>query len=413
MSETELPDPAPRAQQQRLTSREVGEQTLLLCALIGTAQMTWGVIVPGLPLLTDRYDLAVSTLGPILAAFAIGRALANAPAGLALRWWRPRRYLWIVALALAAVTAATGLATTAPAIVALRFVAGLLGGAVVTVAFSVLVAGAPAGRRGSVVASSMVAMMSAAAVGAVLGGVVVEALGVGWSFVAAVLPLLGCLVWEWLRPASHYWASYSRAPTASAGHAPSGRRPLLLALCGVSFATFFVRFAGEQGLVPVMAYDDAGLTPVTLAVVMAVGTVVSLATMPVVGRVVDGGARVGVLLPAGLVGAAAVLALPAFDGPVLFGAALVLYFAATTAVNVVPGVVSGDAWAAQDAGAVVGLTRTVGDIGAAVGPLAVFWVADRSGEAAACLLMGALLAVAVTGLAALLARRTPVVVRAG
>lgn len=388
----------------------IGEQTILLCVLIGAAQMTWGVIVPALPLYLDDGGLTVGALGPILAAFAVGRAVANAPAGFALRWWRPRRYLWVASLALALVTALTGLADGAGAMVALRLVAGICGGATVTVAFAVLVTGAPPARRGSVVATSMVAMMSAAAVGAVLGGVVVETLGVRWTFVAAVVPLLAVLSWERLRPARHYWAAYDdRTPrdgaAPAATPAAAGLRPLLVALCGVSFATFFVRFAGEQGLVPVLAYGDAGLTPVTLALAMAAGTLVSLATMPLIGRLVDGGVRRGVLLPGAIAGAAAIALLPALDAPLPFSVTLVVYFAATTAINVVPGVVTGEHWPAHSSGAVVGLTRTVGDVGAALGPLLVLPLAQVAGPGLACTAMGLLLAVSGAGLALLLVGR--------
>lgn len=380
------------------------EQTLLLCCLIGAVQMTWGAIVPALPLYLDRYGLALGTLGPILAAFAAGRAVANAPAGLALRWWPPRRYLWWVAAGLVLVTAPTGLVDEAGPIMLLRFVAGLFGGATVTVAYSVLVTAAPPDRRGSVVATAMVAMMSAAAAGAVLGGVVVETLGVAWTFVAAVVPLLGVLAWEAARPADRYWSAYAVASTgAEAPPAPGASRgadrPLVLALCGVSFATFFVRFAGEQGLVPVMAYDGAGLRPATLAAAMAVGTVVSLAAMPLVGRLVDRGARRSVLLAGGTAGAAAIAALCVLHRPVAFAAALVVYFAATTAVNVVPGVVAGETWGPRDSGAVVGLTRTVGDVGAAAGPLVIFWLVDVSSRQAACVVMGLLLLASVVHLA--------------
>lgn len=379
----------------------VREQTVLLCCVIATAQMTWGVVVPALPLYLDRYHLAVGTLGPIIAAFAVGRAVANVPAGLALRRWEPRRYLWVVVVALGVVTALTGLAASAPAIVAMRFVAGVFGGAAVTVAFAVLVGGAPEGRRGSVVATSMVAMMSAAAAGSVLGGVAVSLVGVRWTFVVAVLPLALCLVWERLRPATHYWAVRTTAPAPGGGRV-RGARGLLVGLCAVSFATFFVRFAGEQGLVPVLAYDSAGLTPVTLSVAMAVGTVASLAATPWVGRRVDAGARGAVLVPGGVAGALAVLVLPLVGAPVPFALAMAVYTVATTALNVVPSVVAGERWPAREQGAVVGLTRTVGDAGAAVGPLVVFWAVDASGAMLGCVLMATVLAASVLALGAML-----------
>lgn len=401
-----------------LKAPSLREQTLLLCLVIACVQMTWGAIVPALPLYLDEYGLAVGALGPILAAFAIGRALVNTPAGMALRWWRPRAYLWTVALALVVVTALTGWATTTTSIVAMRFVAGVFGGAAVTVAFSVLVTAAPAERRGSVVAWSMMAMTGAVAVGSVLGAVVVENLGVVATFVAAVVPLCLALSWEAWRPATAFWSAYAQpaaapvgpiGPEDAAAGEPDAERPrrvgLVSALCGVSFATFFVRFAGEQGLVPVIAYDGVGMRPTELAAAITVGTVVSLLVTPWVGRLVDRGVRTPVLLVAGALGAVSVALLPLLSQAVLFSLAIVVYSAATTSLNVVPGVVAGETWGPKESGAVIGLTRTVGDVGAALGPLVIFWLVERSSWLAACVVMGVLLLVAVVHL--VLVQRAP------
>ncbi|RXZ66830.1 MFS transporter, partial [Agromyces albus] len=151
----------------RRASRSAGwEQTLLVCALIGTAQMTWGVVVPVLPVYVTAMHIPVAALGPIIAAFAIGRVVANIPAGLLLARVRPRPLLHIVLVALAIVTAATGFMQDPAWIVGFRLAAGVLGGAAVTVGFSVLLAGAPAAQRGRVVAVATVVQMGAAAAGA-------------------------------------------------------------------------------------------------------------------------------------------------------------------------------------------------------------------------------------------------------
>lgn len=377
--------------------------------MIATAQMTWGSIVPVLPLYLDDYGLAVGALGPILAAFAVGRAIVNTPAGLALRWLEPRRYLWIVALGLVVVTASTGLATTTTSIMVMRFVAGIFGGAVVTIAFSVLVTAAPAEKRGSTVAMSMMAMTGAVAVGALLGAFVVELYGARASFVAAAGPLVLILLWEAFRPATMFWDAYrSPAPKpetstvdSGAETSPGSRRQLLGALCGVSFATFFVRFAGEQGLIPVIAYDGAGMRPITLSIAISVGTVASLVLAPVLGRIVDRGVRRPVLLLSGAAAAVAVAVLPLLAEAWLFSLALVVYFAATTSLNVVPSVITGENWGPGESGAVIGLTRTIGDIGAAAGPLVIFAIVEQTTWLTACVLMAALLIVSVLYLARL------------
>jgi MFS transporter, DHA1 family, multidrug resistance protein len=379
----------------------VRRQTLLVCALIASAQMTWGVVVPVLPLHLDRFGVAATLLGTIVTAFGVGRVLANLPAGLALRWLPARTYLRVVLVALAAVTALTGLAHTAGALIGLRLVAGVLGGAAVTIGFAVLVAGAPAERRGAVMATATVVQMSGAAAGSVLGGAVVGLVGTSGTFVVAALPVLACLVWDLISPAGHYWA----APAPSAG-APRltlrgfGHGPLLVALCGVSFATFFARFAGEQGLVPVMAYDTGGLTPFTLGLATAAGTVAGLATMPLIGRWIDRGARAQLLVPAGITTAVALVALPLLHTPFGYAAAIVAYSVGTGVVGVLPGVITGDAYPAQAAGAIVGLTRTAGDLGAAAGPVTVFAVASGAGNLVACAVLGGLVVLAVAGLLA-------------
>ncbi|SDT81031.1 MFS transporter [Actinoplanes derwentensis] len=385
------------------------EQTVLICALIGTAQMTWGVTVPVLPLYLDEYGIAVGVLGPVVAAFAVGRVIANVPAGLALRRLPARAYLWAVMLALVVVTALTGLAGSTATLLGFRLVAGVFGGAAVTIGFALLVAGAPAGRRGSVMATATVVQMSAGAAGAVLGGSVVGLVGPAWTFAIAALPAVACLLWDAARPARLYWsAPVAAAPSAAPASGSGARNPnraLLVALCGLSFATFLVRFAGEQGLVPVLAYDSGGLTPFTLGLATAAGTIASLAAMPLIGRWVDGGARNSLMLPAGVAGAIALAALPLLHAPLGFSAAIVVYSLATSVMGVLPGVVTGEAFPADAAGAVIGLTRTAGDVGAAVGPLAVFGVAGLAGDLAACVLLGVVFLAAALAMTGALIRR--------
>ncbi|WP_291055593.1 MFS transporter [Herbiconiux sp.] len=401
-------------------------QAILVCAFIASVQMTWGVIVPALPLLVERFGIGVGSIGLLIAAFAIGRVLANVPAGLALRRIPPRPFLQVVSVLLVALTAVTGLLDSEPLLLGARLLAGVLGGAAVTIGFAVLVAGAPADRRGRTMATATVVQMSGSAVGALLGGVVVEGWGVTAAFAVAAVPLLLCLGVDLLRPARHYWGAFRRSPEVpvsatvlepvpephGASTSPvaaesadptgfersSGRR-LVVGLVVFSFATFLARFAGEQGLIPVLAYGTGGLSPLGLGVAMAVGTVVSIAVLPGIGRLVDRGARLTVLVPAGVVGAAVLLAFPFLTWPLGFGAAIVLYYLATSVAGVVPNVVTSERFAPAAAGAVVGLTRTAGDVGAAVGPLLVFALAAASGDLAAVAVIAAVLLVALAVLA--------------
>lgn len=382
---------------------------VVMCALIGTAQMTWGVVVPVIPLYVSDFGITVTVLGTIVSAFAVGRAVANMPAGIALRRFPPRPYLLGLLLALAAVTAATGFVSSVVSLLIARFVAGMLGGAAVTVAFSVLLAGAKAERRGRTVATATVVQMSAAALGSVLGGFVLSVADVRVVFCVAALPVVVAVLWEFLRPASSYWDVFTNEPsgerrdqngprwpaTQESGRtvAPGGAVMILVGLAAVSFATFFARFAGEQGLVPVLAYATGGLDSLSLGFSLAAGTVVSMILVPVIGRWVDAGARLTVVIPSAALAAIGLIAFGSATSPLLFGALIVIYSAATSALNIVPGVVTAENFPAARVGGVIGMTRTVGDIGAALGPLAVFAVVDIAGPTAALVVAGAVLIV--------------------
>ena len=388
---------------------------MLLCCLIGSTQMTWGTIVPALPLYVDRYGVTAAMLGVIIAAFGIGRVIANIPAGLALRWWRPRPYLRVVCVLLVAVTALTGFSADAGTLVAARVVAGVLGGAAVTIGFAVLVAGAPADRRGRVMATATAVQMSAGALGAFVGGLALTWFPLEVAFVVASVPLALCLLWDAVRPAAHYWqplrtpgspgspsspggrpASSGPASSgpASSGRASSGLAVVVVALALGSFAAFFARFGGEQGLIPLLGYEQGGLTPLTLGVALAVATLASLAAMPVVGAVIDRGRRISVLVPSTIAAALALLLFAVAEGPWFFAAAIVVYGLASSIAGVVPSVVMSERVPARLSGLVVGVTRTAGDIGAVVGPLLVFAVFDLSGVWPAVAVIAAVLVIA-------------------
>jgi len=468
----------------------LGEQTLLLCCLIGATQMTWGTIVPALPLYVDRFGATALVLGPIIAAFGFGRVLANIPAGILLRWWKPRPYLWAVSLLLVVVTGLTGLAPGADWLIGARVFAGVLGGAAITIGFAILVSGAPPARRGRVMATVTAVQMSAGAIGSFLGGLVLTWFPLEVVFLVASVPLALVLAWDAVRPAAHYWlprgrsakpadaprplveppktphqvhfdklstastsstdetaephkpgatdemvATHTRAASLEAGATPTVVEPvetpraipasrpaasetspaapnyigvgvaaIVIALALSSFATFFARFGGEQGLVPVAAYDTGGLTPLTLGVALAAATLLSLAALPVVGSLIDRGYRLAVLVPGVIASAAALLIFPVANGPWLFALAIVLYGLATSVAGIVPTVLMSEAVPARQSGLVVGITRTAGDLGAVAGPLVALAVYDSNGLWPAILVIVALLLLANLSLARLLVR---------
>jgi MFS family permease len=276
--------------------------------------------------------------------------------------------------------------------------------------------------------------MSAGAAGSFLGGLVLTWFPLEAVFLAAGVPLALVLTWDALRPAAHYWLPRGRRgdapeppranPAASPrrwsslsrprdpAHPPAPRTPaaagltaVVIALALSSFATFFARFGGEQGLVPLAGYDTGGLTPFTLGLALAAATLLSLAALPVVGSLIDRGHRLTVLVPGVLASAAALLLFPVADGPWLFALAIVLYGLATSVAGIVPTVLMSEAVPARQSGLVVGITRTAGDLGAVAGPLVALAVYDSNGLWPAILVIVVLLLAANLSLARLLLRR--------
>jgi MFS family permease len=298
----------------------------------------------------------------------------------------------VVCSLLVVVTALTGYAPDATTLIVARVIAGLLGGAAITIAFAVLVAGAPADRRGRVMSTATAVQMSAGALGAFLGGLVLTWFPIEIAFVVAPLPLVVCLVWDAVRPASLYWGTPMRREVSASAARVSRRVPLVvIALALASFAAFVARFGGEQGLIPLLGYDRGGLTPFTLGLALAAATVVSLIAMPLVGIVLDRGTRLAVFVPGLALAVVAMLLFPVATGPAQYAAIIVIYGLATCVAGVVPSVVTSDAVSALQSGFVVGLTRTAGDAGAVVGPLVVFAVYDAGGGFGAALVIAAVL----------------------
>ena len=54
---------------------------LALCALVAGTQMTWGLVVPVLPVYADRLGAGPAALGVVVAAFGLGRLVIDIPAG--------------------------------------------------------------------------------------------------------------------------------------------------------------------------------------------------------------------------------------------------------------------------------------------------------------------------------------------
>ncbi|GAA3816244.1 MFS transporter [Cellulomonas soli] len=383
------------------------EQVLLVCALVATAQITWGAIVPALPDLGAAFGLTSTLLGVVVAAFGVGRLLTNLPAGMLADRRGPRGLVLGAAAALALVTALTGSVGSLPVLLGLRVVAGALGGTVVTVGMAMLAARTPAGARGTVMATAQAVQLAGAALGPALGGAVMGAWGLRAVFLVAAVPVAVCVVVAALRHDRGYWARVRPAVDASVGGAAPGApsdpragvrvpRAVLGAVVGahvVGAAVFVARFGGEQTLAPLLG-RAVGLDAGGLGIALAVVTVLSLAAMPLTARALDAGWRRRLMVPTLAVGALALALYPVAGDAVTFAVLVVVAGTCVSAGGIVPGVVLADVVPPERQGRITGLFRSVGDLGAVAGPLALGALLDAGGPAAASAVLAGVVALA-------------------
>ncbi|MDF2444453.1 MAG: hypothetical protein JWR01_2656, partial [Subtercola sp.] len=362
------------------TQRVPWEQVVLVCALVGTSQMTWGALVPALPQYAQQFGASAVILGLIVSSFGLGRLLVNVPAGLLLKRVPARALLLSATGALAALTLVTGLIDNVVLLVAARFLAGILGGSAVTVGLAVLTQRTTPANRGSILSTVQAVQLAGAAVGPVLGGVVLTFSTLPMVFVVAAIPLVVVVGWALLRPSPEFWSSefvqdaaVETPPVAgidgAEGFAASGaaddvirsdaraRRRVLIGICVLAFGIFFVRFGGDQSLIPLLAYDQGGLTPLTLGIAYGLTTVVSLALLPWVGRRLNAGARLGLLIVPTLLAAAAICLYPLAQTPWFFGALIVATGVLSGVGSLVPGVILADVTPRSRVGGAVGIFR--------------------------------------------------------
>lgn len=345
---------------------------LVVCALVAGTQMTWGLVVPVLPVYADRLGAGPGALGLVVAAFGLGRLVINVPAGaLAQRVDQRRLLLWAVA----AVTVATFLCaavTTIEALVAVRFLLGLAGGVAITTGQALLSGSDPA-RLGQTMASLQAYQLAGGALGPAVGGLLVG-VDARLPFLAGGLVLVLAVVLALVRPVPRWDPPPPPLPGSPGAGTPRLWTRALVAVSAIGFTVFLVRFGGQQFLFPVLAYSEAGMSPAQLGAAIAAVTVVSLGLTRVAGTLTDRWGRRPVVLASTTVLGLAVLGFLGAGSAPVFVAALVLTGVATAFTGPPTGAYLAESVAPAKPGLAVGVYRTCGDVATLVGPLGLGWL---------------------------------------
>lgn len=393
-----------RTVRRRAPERGHAPGVLLGCALIAGTQMTWGLVIPVLPVYAEELGSGAAALGVVVAAFGLGRLVIDIPAGALAQRVDQRRLLVASVAAVAVFTLLTAAVTSIGQLVAVRALLGLAGGVAITTGQALLSGSDPA-RLGRTMAALQGYQLAGAATGPVLGGLLVG-IDARLPFLVGGGILVALVVLALARPVPRWPVAAPRTGTPGA----ESSRLLTSGLVGVSvigFTIFFVRFGGQQFLFPLLAYEQAGLSPAELGVALAAVTLLSLGLMRLAGTVTDRVGRRPVVIVSTTVLGVGVLGFLAAESAVLFLAALVLTSVATAFTGPPTGAYLAESVAPQHRGVAVGIYRTCGDGATLVGPLLLGWLFATGRSTAAVLVLAGTTVLAALVFAVLTSRRRP------
>ena len=369
---------------------------VVLTAQVFIIMLGLGLATPILPLYAQSFGLNAAAVGSLITVFGVARILINIPAGHWSERFGRRKLLILGPLITAAGSFGFAVATSFPQLLFWRVLQGV-GSAVLTTAAMVALADLSApGNRGRIMSLYQGSLLLGAGAGPALGGVIAGAWGFRAPFfMFGAFTLLGG-VWAFYRiPETRDLAAADEPAPGDAGSvaarpAPSPR-PLrgsmwtmlrdisFLLVSLVTLATFFTRSGGQMTLLPLLGHNEIGLSETAIGLVFTVIALVNFATLYVAGSLSDRFGRKVVIVPSGILTAAAV-GLYVYAGTgATFLAVSILLGIGTGLGGPAPAAYVADIVPAGMVGPAMGLYRTISDLGLVLGPVLLGAIVDAWG----------------------------------
>lgn len=368
----------------RRTLRQVRDSALILPFYLPSfiLAVSWGLLIPVLPLYAKELQVSYGLVGLILAGEAIGMLLGDVPAGVLMRRLGQKRTMVLGTAVAALATAALYWAPGPALIVLLRIVAGFAR-ALFGVARHAYVAGvASVGKRGRTIALFGGLMRVGGFLGPMAGGAIAAAsslrstfLWFGAANIAAVAAML-----LFVQPMRGTKLDGARvAMGGSEGNAllsalRSGYRALLTAGSGQLLAQM-IR-AGRTAIIPLYAADVLGLDVRAVGLIVSLASAVDMSLFYPAGWIMDHLGRKWAIVPSFVIQTVGMALVP------LTGTYLGLLLAACL-IGLGNGLSSGtmmtlgaDLSPKEGRGEFLGIWRLIGDGGRTGGPIVVGQVAD-------------------------------------
>lgn len=365
---------------------------VLVGAIVLVDMAFYSAIVPLLPLYEHRYALSKTSAGLLAGAYAAGTLLAALPSGWVAARFGARRTLVAGMVVTAAATLAFAFAPSVGALDATRFLQGLGGAFTWTGALGGLLACTPAAQRGRTIGTAMGAALIGLLVGPALGAIARQ-VGAKAPFSAVAVVGAVLVVAALAQPEPPSTAATER-PLSTA--LADGRVRAGMALVGVLALVF-----GALNLLSPLQLDRLGAGGVAIGATFLVAAVIEGIAQVAMGRAADRHGRERPLLAGFAVAAGAMLLLPLAQVAWVFAVVLIVASVVCGSLNTPAMALLSDG--VEHAGldqafgfALVNLTWAGGQV---LGAVAGGAVAQATGDTIPFLLLGAVCAATLTGIA--------------
>lgn len=411
-------------------SRLVGwsQHPSILLAMMGQTFINMlgvGIVGPVLPLYAQSFGVGATMVGLLTAIFGIARIPVNVPAGTLAERIGRKPLLVIGPLIMGLASGLTGLAANFGQLLALRCLQGIGSGLQVTAAMIVMADISTPQDRGRTMSLYQGALLLGTSVGPMIGGFVGEWLGYRAPFFVYAGLTLCSATWAYFAvsetrdlsnpttaPAAEHATAERDAPEQAVAK-PRSRLAALRALLDPNFllfglvtlSIFFTRSGSQNTVLPLFGSARLKIGPAKLGYGFTSIALLNLLTINTAGVVCDRFGRKVVIVPSCLLIGVAIASFTLGTTYLHFLLSCMLLGVATGIGGPAPAAYVSDLNLPGGRGLSMGVFRTMGDIGMAIGPVLLGWISDRLGYDAALYTNAALLFI-TTAAFGLLARET-------
>lgn len=339
-----------------------------------------GVISPVLPLFAHTLSVSVAAVGAALGIFGLARLIFNVPIGIVSDRYGRRLVLVGGPVVVAIGMLGSGLATTLPQLLVMRFVAGAGSAMYMTGAQLYLVDISTASNRARFIATNQGALLFGIAIGPGLGGLLAGAFGLRMPFYVVTGAAIVAAVYGFFRlPETNrpqHRVAGAHAPVRAALRFAAS--PDFVAVGLVTMAIFGTRLGARATLFPLQATTAFGLGPEALGGVFTATALIGLVLVGPTAVLADRIGRKAAIVPAGVVSGGGIVLMAVAPSAFWLVVGMLVTTVGTGIAGPAPAAYAGDIAPPELRGLGMGMYRTAGDVGFVAGPSLLGLLADRT-----------------------------------